>query len=155
MADGDGGSMCGRVRVSSDSEGGDRVLGHEQNPPGRQRLTLPPTVVASHLRSCADDLATSLTAPGAAATVPELLQVAAQLVSGQQALAVALEGMAIRVEGGGREGTLAAAPEVDVEVVAEVLRAAATAVGCSAEALDEARPSFECVSESVAPDTRL
>ncbi|WP_181775393.1 hypothetical protein [Amycolatopsis pittospori] len=130
------------------------MLGHEQNPPGPQRLTLPPTVVASHLRSCAEDLATSLTAPGTAATVPELLQVVEQLVDGQRALAVALEGMALRVEGGG-DGALAAAPAVDVEVVAEVLRAAATAVGCSADALGESGPSFECVSESVAPDTRL
>ncbi|ANN19263.1 hypothetical protein SD37_29045 [Amycolatopsis orientalis] len=130
------------------------MLGHEQNPPGPQRLTLPPTVVASHLRSCADDLATSLTASGTAATVPELLQVVEHLVAGQQALAVALEGLASRVDEGG-ESTLAAAREVDVEVVAEVLRAAATAVGCSADALAEAGPSFECVSESVAPDTRL
>lgn len=130
------------------------MLGHEQNPPGPQRLTLPPTVVASHLRSCADDLATSLTASGTAATVPELLQVVEQLVAGQQALAVALQGLALRVEGGG-ENALAAAPEIDVEVVSEVLRAAATAVGCSADALAEAGPSFECVSESVAPNTRL
>ncbi|KZB80455.1 hypothetical protein [Amycolatopsis regifaucium] len=130
------------------------MLGHEQNAPRPQRLTLPPTVVASHLRGCADDLAASLTASGTAATVPELLQVVEHLVAGQQALATALEGMAVRVEGGGA-GALAAAPQVDVEVVAEVLRAAATAVGCSADALAEARPSFECVSESVAPDTRL
>jgi hypothetical protein len=44
---------------------------------------------------------------------------------------------------------------VDVEVVTEVLQAAACAVGCSAEALAEAEPSFECVSESAGPDTRL
>ncbi len=124
------------------------------NPPGPQRLTLPPTVVASHLESCAGELATSLTASGTAATVPELLQVVEHLIEGQQALAVALEGLAARVDGAG-DGALAAAPEVDVGVVAEVLRAAATAVGCSAEALAESRPSFECVSESVAPDTRL
>jgi hypothetical protein len=54
-----------------------------------------------------------------------------------------------------RSGALAAAATVDVEVVTEVLQAAACAVGCSAEALAEAEPSFECVSESAGPDTRL
>ncbi|MFI5563456.1 hypothetical protein [Amycolatopsis japonica] len=136
-----------RGRDLKEPEGGERV-------PGPQRVTLPPTVVASHLRACADDLAVSLTASGPAATVPELLKVVRHLVAGQQALAIALEGLAGRVEGGG-EGALATAPMVDVEVVAEVLRAAATAVDCSAEALAESRPSFECVSDSVAPDTRL
>ncbi len=130
------------------------MLDHGQNSPGPHRITLPPTVVASHFQACADDLAVSLTASGTAATVPELLKVVRHLVAGQQALAIALEGMAGRVEVGG-EGALSTAPMVDVEVVAEVLRAAATAVGCSADALAESRPSFECVSESVAPDTRL
>lgn len=36
-----------------------------------------------------------------------------------------------------------------------MLREAAIAARCAAEALDEVTPSFECVSESVAPDTRL
>ncbi|MEV7549828.1 hypothetical protein AB0N89_09415 [Amycolatopsis sp. NPDC089917] len=130
------------------------MLGNEQNPPGPPRTSLPPTVVASHFRACADDLAVSLTAAGTAATVPELIKVVRHLVAGQQALAIALEGMAGRVEIGS-EGALSTAPMVDVEVVAEVLRAAATAVDCSADALAESRPSFECVSESVAPDTRL
>ncbi|MFD9888847.1 hypothetical protein ACFWY9_05875 [Amycolatopsis sp. NPDC059027] len=122
----------------------------EHNPP---RLSLPPTVVASHLRSCAEELADSLRATGSAATAAELAEVVTQLVAGQQALASALAGLAGRVDAG--SGVLAAAPPVDVEVVTEVLRAAATAVGCSADALGEAVPSFECLSESVGPDTRL
>ena len=125
------------------------MLGHEQDPP---RLSLPPTVVATHLRTCAEELAGSLQADGPVATAAELADAVAQLVAGQQALARALDGLATRID---KAETLSAAPPVDVEVVSEVLRAAAEAVGCSAEALDQAQPSFECVSESVGPDTRL
>lgn len=125
------------------------MLGHEQDPP---RLALPPTVVAAHLRTCAEELAGSLQPGGSPATAGELAEVVEQLVAGQQALASALAGLAVRVDAA---DSLAAAPPVDLEVVTEVLRAAATAVACSAEALDEARPSFECVSESAGPDTRL
>jgi hypothetical protein len=137
----------GPVRVAA--KGGERVLGHEQDPP---RLSLPPTVVAAHFRTCAEELAGSLRAGGQVATTAELAEVVAQLVAGQQALARALGGLAERVE---TAESLAAAPPVDVEVVTEVLHAAAEAVGCSAEALEQARPSFECVSESAGPDTRL
>ncbi|MGW4484262.1 hypothetical protein ACWEOE_10540 [Amycolatopsis sp. NPDC004368] len=126
------------------------MLDHEQNLP---RISLPPTVVAAHLRSCAEELAGSLRTDGEAATLGELTEVVTQLVAGQHALAHALAGLAGRVDV--RNGALAAAPSVDVEVVTEVLQAAACAVGCSAEALAEAEPSFECVSESAGPDTRL
>ncbi|MEW2502240.1 hypothetical protein AB0878_17325 [Amycolatopsis sp. NPDC047767] len=126
------------------------MLGSEQNLP---RLCLPPTVVAAHLRSCAEELAGSLRTDGETATLRELTEVVTQLVAGQHALAHALAALAGRVDV--RNGALAAAPSVDVEVVTEVLQAAACAVGCSAEALAEAEPSFECVSESAGPDTRL
>jgi hypothetical protein len=119
----------------------------------QDRLTLPPTVVATHLRSCAEELAAGLRCGGPGATTAELTDVVAQLVAGQEAISHALAGLAARVEGG--SAALAAAPPLDVEVVTEVLRAAAIAARCSAEALDEVTPSFECVSESVAPDTRL
>ncbi|GAA4530851.1 hypothetical protein [Amycolatopsis samaneae] len=122
----------------------------EHNPP---RLSLPPTVVAGHLRGCAEELAESLRAGGVTATAAELAEVVAQLVAGQRALAGALAGLGDRL--GENADALVAAPPVDVEVVTEVLHAAATAVGCSADALGEAVPSFECVSESVGPDTRL
>lgn len=117
-----------------------------------QDLTLPPTVVATHLRACADELAASLRTGGPGATTAELADVVTQLVAGQEAISHALAGLAARVDG---SPFLAAAPPLDVEVVTEVLRAAAIAARCSAEALDEVTPSFECVSESVAPDTRL
>ncbi|MFI5609252.1 hypothetical protein [Amycolatopsis sp. NPDC051903] len=126
------------------------MLGHEHNLP---RISLPPTVVASHLRACAEELSGSLRCDGHAATLGELSEVVTQLVAGQHALAHALAGLARRVEV--RNGALAAAHSVDVEVVTEVLQAAACAVGCSAEALAEAQPSFECVTESAGPDTRL
>lgn len=119
----------------------------------QDRLTLPPTVVATHLRSCAEELAAGLRCGGPGATTAELTDVVAQLVAGQEAISHALAGLVARVEGG--SAALAAAPPLDVEVVTEVLRAAAIASRCSAEALDEVTPSFECVSESVAPDTRL
>ncbi|WP_410571770.1 hypothetical protein [Amycolatopsis sp. cmx-4-61] len=119
----------------------------------QDRLTLPPTVVAIHLRSCAEELAAGLRCGGPGATTAELTDVVAQLVAGQEAISHALAGLAARVEGGSE--ALAAAPPLDVEVVTEVLRAAAIASRCSAEALDEVTPSFECVSESVSPDTRL
>ena len=117
------------------------------------RLTLPPTVVACHLRSCAEELAAGLRAGSPGATTAELSDVVAQLVAGQEAISRALAGLVGRVEAG--SAALAAAPPLDVEVVTEVLREAAIAARCSAEALDEVTPSFECVSESVAPDTRL
>lgn len=126
------------------------MQGPERNLP---RLSLPPTVVAAHLRSCAEELAGSLRSDGQTATLAEISEVVTQLVAGQHALAHALAGLAGRVDA--RSGALAAAPSVDVEVVTEVLQAAACAVGCSAEALAEAEPSFECVSESAGPDTRL
>ena len=119
----------------------------------QDRLTLPPTVVATHLRTCAEELAAGLRCGGPGATTAELADVVAQLVAGQEAISHALAGLVARVEGG--SDALAAAPALDVQVVKEVLRAAAIASRCSAEALDEVTPSFECVSESVAPDTRL
>jgi hypothetical protein len=118
-----------------------------------QDLTLPPTVVATHLRSCAEELAAGLRCGGPGATTAELTDVVAHLIASQEAISHALAGLAARVEGGA--DALAAAPPPDVEVVAEVLREAAIAARCAAEALDEVTPSFECVSESVAPDTRL
>ncbi|HWD03410.1 MAG TPA: hypothetical protein VG674_13255 [Amycolatopsis sp.] len=126
------------------------MRGHEQNLP---RLSLPPTVVAGHLRACAEELAGSLRGDGQPATLGELAEVVTQLVAGQHALAHALAGLAGRVDV--RNGALAAAAAVDVEVVTEVLQAAACAVGCSAEALAEVEPSFETVSESAGRDTRL
>ncbi|MEC3976372.1 hypothetical protein [Amycolatopsis sp. H20-H5] len=128
------------------------MLGSEQNP---QRLSLPPTVVAGHLRSCADELTGSLQVTGAPATAGELAEVVTQLVAGQHALAEALKGLSARIGLARRTGALAAAPEADVAAVAEILQMAAEAVGCSADALGEVEPSFECVSESVGPGTRL
>ncbi|MEV6620788.1 hypothetical protein AB0M83_10780 [Amycolatopsis sp. NPDC051106] len=119
-----------------------------------QDLTLPPTVVATHLRSCAEELAAGLRCGGPGATTAELTDVVAHLIASQEAISHALAGLAARVEGGGAHA-LAAAPPLDVEVVAEVFREAAIAARCTAEALGEVTPSFECVSESVAPDTRL
>ncbi|GAA3577613.1 hypothetical protein GCM10022222_72880 [Amycolatopsis ultiminotia] len=126
------------------------MRGQEQNLP---ELSLPPTVVAGHLRSCAEELAGALRGHERAATLDELAEVVTQLVAGQHALAHALAGLAGRVDV--RNGALAAAATVDVEVVTEVLQAAACAVGCSAEALADAQPSFDCVRESAGPDTRV
>ncbi|MFD2491927.1 hypothetical protein [Amycolatopsis jiangsuensis] len=125
-----------------------------RNPePGLPGLSLPPTVVAGHLRSCAEELAGSLRGHHEAATLGELAEVVTQLVAGQHALAHALAGLAGRVDV--RNGALAAASTVDVEVVTEILQAAACAAGCSAEALADAQPSFDCVRESAGPETRV
>ncbi|MFF0145500.1 hypothetical protein [Amycolatopsis sulphurea] len=126
------------------------MRGPEQNLPG---LSLPPTVVAGHLRSCAEELAETLRGHDEAATLGELTEVVTQLVAGQRALAHALAGLAGRVDV--RNVALVAAPTVDLEVVTEVLQAAACAASCSAEALVEAQPSLDCVRESAGPDTRV
>ncbi|WP_020661673.1 hypothetical protein [Amycolatopsis benzoatilytica] len=120
----------------------------QENLPG---LSLPPTVVAGHLRACADELALTLRGDGPAATLGELSEVVTQLVAGQHALAHALAGLAGRMDA--RNPVLAAVPNQELDVLVEVLQAAACAVSCSAEELADAEPTIEFVSETADPDT--
>lgn len=125
------------------------VRGHENLP----ELSLPPTVVAGHLRTCAEELSALLRGDGSAATLGELSEVVTQLVAGQHALSHALAGLAGRMDV--RNPALATVSPSEVEVLTEVLQAAACAVSCSAEELADAEPLFEFTSDSAGPDTRV
>lgn len=113
-------------------------------------VVLPVTVAASHLRACAEALAQ---APGT--ELGELADVVGNVVGGQRHLAEALEGLARRVRAGGAEPALAAVPTADLAALAEVLHAAATAFGCSADALTESEHLVETIAETAGSHTRL
>jgi hypothetical protein len=131
------------------------MLEHEPIPSRRGQCALPATVVASHLESCAGELAAGMAAGFEVGTAEEFAEVAAHLLAGQRSVARTLAGLAGRVRDGQESGTLATVPPLELEVLSEVLQAAAKAVGYSADALTEAGPSFESLIESAAPDTRL
>jgi hypothetical protein len=134
-----------------ESEGGDRVvLGHEPIP-----SVLPATVVASHLAVCAAELAVSAGADVPLGNADEFAEVVQNLLSAQRSVAAALAGLAGRVEAGQATGALAATPAIELEVISEVLQAAANAVGYSADAIAESGPAIESMCESTARNTRL
>ncbi|RZQ64790.1 hypothetical protein [Amycolatopsis suaedae] len=105
---------------------------------------LPPTVVAGHLASCAAELAR-----GPAGTAGELAAAIDRLSSAQHDLTAAIGDMAERL----RQHPLGTNPEVSA--LAEILAAAAGAVGYAAEALDEAGPLATTLLRMADEDTRL
>jgi hypothetical protein len=100
---------------------------------------LPATVVTAHLAACAAAL------DGSVAGLPldELPLAAEQLVAGQRDIATALAALAARLDRGPLTEERAA--------LVEVLRAAASATGHAAQALDAGGQLFE----SVAKETRF
>ncbi|NKQ56428.1 hypothetical protein HFP15_26480 [Amycolatopsis sp. K13G38] len=117
--------------------------------PELEPTVLPITVAASHLRSCAAELA------GASGTeLGELVEAIEDLVAGQRLLSGALSRLADRVDAG-RDDVLAAAPGPHVAALSEVLQAAAGAFGYSADALAESGPLVRGVSGFSGPNTRL
>lgn len=131
------------------------MLGHESIPSESGELLMPATVVASHLKTCAAELAASAEAGHSLGNAEDFAEIAGHLLAGQQAIARVLTGMAGRIRVGANNGTLAAVPTLEVEVLGEILQAAGKAVGYSAEALAESGPSFESLVESSSADTRL
>lgn len=153
-----------RVSLSSlRRPGGRMALSAEQPGPNNQGpnsegvwmaelepVLLPVTVAASHLQACAGALAD---APDTA--LDDLVAVLGDVVHGQRHLAEAFAALAERVRHGRDDGRLDAATPVDVTAFAEVLQAAATAFGCSAEALSAGRPLARRITEMAGGDTRL
>ncbi|EHR49634.1 hypothetical protein SacmaDRAFT_1355 [Saccharomonospora marina XMU15] len=113
-------------------------------------VVLPASVAASHLRACAEALA----AP-AGIELAELAAVIGHVVSGQRHLAETLDALARRARAGCADPALAAVPTADLAALAEVLQAAATAFGCSAQALTESEPLVETIAETAGGHTRL
>ncbi|PWV85576.1 hypothetical protein SAMN05421630_102387 [Prauserella marina] len=111
---------------------------------------LPVTVTASHLRACAEELANARNVD--AADLGALLDA---VVATAKGLTGTLSGLADKVGQGFEHGALSAAPSAETTALVDVLRAASTAFGCSADALAEAGPLARSVVESAGPDTRL
>ncbi|WP_020671249.1 hypothetical protein [Amycolatopsis nigrescens] len=137
------------------------MLGHEQFPERDAEptpsISLPATVVASHLQACAAELATGMDPVNAAGvgSATELAEVVRHLLDGQRHISNALAGLAGRLHDQHESGALAAVPAIDLDVLTEVLHAAANAVGYSADALAEAGPSLEHLIDFSGGDTRL
>lgn len=111
---------------------------------------LPITVAGSHLQACAAALAN---AP--ATRLDDLLTVLGHVVTGQRQLAQTFDRLAERVHDGREQGVSTGAADADLAALAEVLRSAATAFGCSAAALSESAPLVRTIAETVGVDTRL
>lgn len=115
---------------------------------------LPATVVSTHLAASAAELAKCAESPQDFGNPEDVAKVITQVLEAQRAISRALGGLAVRMDAA-KTTALAEAPSVEVEVLAEVLRAAAEAVHYSGEALAEAGPSFESVIATVSSNTRL
>ncbi|MCU1687501.1 MAG: hypothetical protein JWQ81_8240 [Amycolatopsis sp.] len=116
---------------------------------------LPVTVVAAHLRTCAVELAAAAEDGSPWGTAEDFAAVVGDLLAGQRAVARALDALADRVRAGQDAGALAEVSPVELQVTTEVLQAAATAVVCSADALEESVPSIERMVESIPENTHL
>jgi hypothetical protein len=110
---------------------------------------LPVTVAASHLRACAAELENSETAG-----LGELATVLHDVVAAQRHLSTALAALAGRVADG-RAAKLAAVPSPELTALTEILQAAASAFGYSADALTEGEPLAGLVADFAGTDTRL
>jgi hypothetical protein len=110
---------------------------------------LPVTVTASHLRACAAELENA-----EVTELGELTEVIHAVVTAQRHLSGAFAGFAERVHDGHR-GVLAAVPSPQLAALVEVLHAAASAFGYSADALVESEPLARFIAESAGTDTRL
>jgi hypothetical protein len=142
-------------RKNGEAEGGGRVLGHEPIPSDRGERLLPATVVASHLEVCAAELAVGAEADAPLGSAQEFAEVVEHLLAGQRSISRALAGLAGRVCAGQANGALATVPALELDVLTEVLQAAANAVGYSADAIAESGPAIESMCESTAQNTRL
>lgn len=114
---------------------------------------LPATVLADHLQASAAGLATD-TAHGRASasvgTVGELTTVIRQLVAGQQHISNTLAQLAAQVSAG---QIPAASP--DLVALSEVLHAAASAAGHSADALASSAPLLDAVQAAAGEGARF
>ncbi|HKS43958.1 MAG TPA: hypothetical protein VJT49_02375 [Amycolatopsis sp.] len=117
--------------------------------PELEPSVLPVTVAASHLRACAAELSTA-----EATSLGELTAVIGDVVAAQRHLSGALAALAGRVHDG-RDSTLAAVPSPELAALAEILQAAASALGYSADALTESAPLARSLAEFAGTDTRL
>lgn len=117
--------------------------------PELEPSVLPVTVAASHLRACAAELEKA-----GAAGLGEVTAVIEDVVATQRHLSVALAGLAGRIEDV-RDTTLAAVPSPELIALTEVLHAAASAVGYSADALTQSEPLARFLADFAGTDTRL
>ncbi|GLY67068.1 hypothetical protein [Amycolatopsis taiwanensis] len=117
--------------------------------PELEPSVLPVTVAASHLRACAVELEKAGTAE-----LGEVTAMIHDVVAAQRHLSAALAALAARVEDG-RDTTLAAVPSPELVALTEVLQAAASAVGYSADALTESEPFAQSLADFAGTDTRL
>ncbi|MFD2421322.1 hypothetical protein [Amycolatopsis pigmentata] len=117
--------------------------------PEPEPLVLPVTVAASHLRACAAELENA-----EVAGLGDLTRVIHDVVAAQRHLSGALSGLADRVAEGG-DRALAAVPSPELIALTEILHAAASAFGYSADALTESEPLARFAAESAGTDTRL
>lgn len=110
---------------------------------------LPATIAADHLRACAASLASpDVSIPN----LGDLTDVVDALIGAQRLLALTLSGLADRVAA---NTGLAAASGNDVTALTEILAAASTAAGHTADALGEAAPALDVLLDTVGSDTRL
>jgi hypothetical protein len=117
--------------------------------PELEPSVLPVTVAASHLRACAAELENSDTAE-----LGELTAVIHDVVGAQRHLSAALAALAGRVIDG-RAAALAAVPSPELTALAEILQAAGSAFGYSADALTESEPLARFLADFAGTDTRL
>ncbi|QWF82932.1 hypothetical protein [Amycolatopsis sp. CA-230715] len=113
---------------------------------------LPLTIAAAHFAACAEELADGTRDVGNATDVSEIVE---HLLSGQRNISRALARLSGLVRSGHETGRLAAVPSPDLVALAEVLRAAGSAAGYSAEALAECGPALDVLVHSTDEDTRL
>ncbi|HWE88736.1 MAG TPA: hypothetical protein VG317_04655 [Pseudonocardiaceae bacterium] len=103
---------------------------------------LPATVVAGHLRACAEELSRcSVTDLG------EIAEVLGDLVVGQRRLSSSLARFAERLDEPGRVDLPRSVDKLDRAALIEVLDAASSAAGYSAEALAESGPLLDEMRE--------
>jgi hypothetical protein len=119
---------------------------------------LPATVIAAHLEACAADLAGGTTlrrVGGGLVDVHDLADVLRHLIAGQRHISATLGRLAGYLRDQHDAGPLSVVPSDDLAALTEVLRAAASATGYSADALAETAPLMDVVVESAGGDTLL
>jgi hypothetical protein len=117
--------------------------------PELEPSVLPVTVTASHLRACAAELENSDTAG-----LGELTAVIHDVVAAQRHLSGGLAALAGRMALG-QAAALAAVPSAELTALTEILQAAASAFGYSADALTESEPVARFLADFAGADTRL
>ncbi|WP_344426485.1 hypothetical protein [Amycolatopsis minnesotensis] len=118
------------------------------------RPALPLTIAAAHFAACAEELASGARDAGVG-NAADLAEIVERLLSGQRDISRALVRLSALVRAGHDTGKLAAVPSAELIALAEVLRAAGSAAGYSAEALAECGPALDVLVHSTDEDTRL